>query len=500
MSKISEITRASNVASTDLILVTGNVGSTETSYAVEWKNCNDWYQQTVTVAKDGGQYSNIQSAIDSITDASASKKYAILLYPGIYTENVVLKSYISIKGMAGNKRGVEITNSSGNVIELPITGNSGLSTLRIQATGTAKTLYINTGSTTKYNIFDCSFHYNQDGGYTDMVYLNSGITYFSNCTFEYVSTGTTTGVNYHRVIYIDGTASYHIHGCHIDGSIQDVDDTLDLIEESSSSAFSVIQSSGMEAYGTASVRAFDVETAGANRNIENNHIRLSGNSAGTGITFKMDDVLSEVHSVGNRLIVENFTVNEFANVAGDATLFSHFDDINADNGSGGDGTIILASSTFDGSISMTNNAIQVYDAAGGVDCNTVAGLAIPWNTQTIKDDMYTHSTTVNPSRVYVTRTGLYECTYGINWLAGANNVDVSCYLRIDGTTEPAATRSSAGQARASVEGSNKATFFVQLTAGSYIQIMATRGGAVTTASNTVANRSWILIKLLRGNI
>ena len=40
-------------------------------------------QQTVKVAKSGGDYSTIQGAIDSITDATASKQYVVLIYPGM---------------------------------------------------------------------------------------------------------------------------------------------------------------------------------------------------------------------------------------------------------------------------------------------------------------------------------------------------------------------------------------------------------------------------------
>jgi len=51
------------------------------------------------VRKDGlGDFISIQSAIDSITDASTTNTYTILVYPDIYDEKVTLKNYISLIG------------------------------------------------------------------------------------------------------------------------------------------------------------------------------------------------------------------------------------------------------------------------------------------------------------------------------------------------------------------------------------------------------------------
>jgi|GEM_PF-5338863 len=53
-------------------------------------------QQIVTVAQVGGEYSLIQDAIDSITDAGSGKIYAVLVYPGVYDERLTLKDYVNI--------------------------------------------------------------------------------------------------------------------------------------------------------------------------------------------------------------------------------------------------------------------------------------------------------------------------------------------------------------------------------------------------------------------
>jgi len=51
--------------------------------------------RTLVVQSSG----TIQAAINSITDASASKRYAVLVYPGTYTEQITMKAYVDLVGM-----------------------------------------------------------------------------------------------------------------------------------------------------------------------------------------------------------------------------------------------------------------------------------------------------------------------------------------------------------------------------------------------------------------
>lgn len=50
--------------------------------------------QVVTVAKSGGHFTDPQLAIDSITDATSSKIYAVEINPGTYTGNITLKPFV----------------------------------------------------------------------------------------------------------------------------------------------------------------------------------------------------------------------------------------------------------------------------------------------------------------------------------------------------------------------------------------------------------------------
>ena len=62
-------------------------------------------ETVVSVGKQNADFTTIQAAVDSITDASASKTYILHIYPGIYEENVILKPNILLKAVAPIPRG-----------------------------------------------------------------------------------------------------------------------------------------------------------------------------------------------------------------------------------------------------------------------------------------------------------------------------------------------------------------------------------------------------------
>lgn len=63
------------------------------------------YSNVVVVAKSGGDYSNIQAAINSITGASETNPYLVKIMPGTYnisTESITTKPYVNIEGSGAN--------------------------------------------------------------------------------------------------------------------------------------------------------------------------------------------------------------------------------------------------------------------------------------------------------------------------------------------------------------------------------------------------------------
>ena len=75
------------------------------------------YAQAIIVAKSGGDYTTIQGAINSITDATSTKRYCIKVQSGVYVENITMKNYVDILG-AGRTNSI-IYGTSGTVLYFP---------------------------------------------------------------------------------------------------------------------------------------------------------------------------------------------------------------------------------------------------------------------------------------------------------------------------------------------------------------------------------------------
>ena len=79
-------------------------------YALQAQEAAD-YQNVVIVAQSGGDFTSVQAAIDSITDAAADNPYLVWVAPGVYEEQVTMKPYVHLQG-AGQEATVIISTAS----------------------------------------------------------------------------------------------------------------------------------------------------------------------------------------------------------------------------------------------------------------------------------------------------------------------------------------------------------------------------------------------------
>ncbi len=70
------------------------------------------YARTLVVAASGGDFTSVQAAVNSISDASATNPYLVWIAPGVYAETVTLKPYVHLQGA-----GRDVTVLQGNVTD-----------------------------------------------------------------------------------------------------------------------------------------------------------------------------------------------------------------------------------------------------------------------------------------------------------------------------------------------------------------------------------------------
>jgi len=187
-------------------------------------------QGVVSVAKSGGDYTTIQGAIAGITDASATNVYTILIYSGIYTENIDLtsKPYIHLKGSA-SRAGITITSTSGITLTLNNT-TTRITTLKLESTG-GSVLKVPSGATGKnFKFRNCSFRESISNTFADAIEIQSGNVEFLDCKLHYIHTGTGGGT--HRMINVTGSANLESEASSLKMTVAATADDVVALEES----------------------------------------------------------------------------------------------------------------------------------------------------------------------------------------------------------------------------------------------------------------------------
>jgi len=161
------------------------------------------YQNVVIVAKSGGDFTSIQAALDSITDATWDKHYLVYIAPGVYTEQVTMKPYVDIEGAGELTTKITYTGSASPTTGTVVgTDSAELRFLTVENTGGAAyaVAIYNNGASPRLTHITAS----ASGGNT----FNSGVyNYdFSSPTMTNVTASASGGTNSHGV-YNDGSSS-----------------------------------------------------------------------------------------------------------------------------------------------------------------------------------------------------------------------------------------------------------------------------------------------------
>lgn len=96
------------------------------------------YANVIVVAKSGGDFTDVQDALDSIVGASVDNRYLVYVAPGVYSGMVTMKQYVDIAGAGRHLTKITHTGSSGiNTGTVICADDATLRSLTVENTGGA---------------------------------------------------------------------------------------------------------------------------------------------------------------------------------------------------------------------------------------------------------------------------------------------------------------------------------------------------------------------------
>ncbi len=357
---IGTLTPATKLDVDGIITANSYLGDGSTLSGIEVKKGN-----TITVAKSGGDYDTIQAAINASTSGDT-----ILIYDGTYSESVTTKAgaMTTLVGV-GTMGSVIIESNSGICLTVPsaMMSMAFIKNLKLKSTATgnnASKLFYGEGTMTTFK--DVSFDYNISNGYTEeIIDLEAGSYVFSNCRFDYDSIGTNGGTN--NFISASGGVNYNVMQGYGTMSIASISSAehLHFIGDSSSNDnlirdFDCTIEATSASYGghldfIHSTNAGNIESLG-------NKIAITTPSGVAGSYGQVYHLAGSggghIHSSSNNIEIIGFGNDYIGNINATETLYSHFDDIVAEDNIIGDGTYSYANSPSNGDLQMSGNIIK----------------------------------------------------------------------------------------------------------------------------------------------
>ena len=354
------------------------------------KETDAHYENTLVVAKSGGDYATIQGAIDAITDNAANKPYVVLIHPGTYTEDITMEDFVSLDGVG---RHDDIVIDGTVTFAADAADRATIKDLSVvhTTTTTGLSLVTSPNSTGFHGIDNVTLHLaNTDNGDVGTLLTDAGgVLDVRYSYFEYDFDGSAAGTLTHEIIALSGTMIINIHDSEFAIEVDDVDDTVIGINGASGGVITeeIIKNcifhfniNNVAYSGTSGI--FYLHGTGTEKEIENNHIHLSSAGNGTGYIFYMDTAAGGgvINSIGNRAIVEGFTNNYAGNVAVGDVLNARFNSLNAASGFTGAGTVNAVISSSAGALSTTglitsNGGLTFPDLGSSVNSATFTMVA-----------------------------------------------------------------------------------------------------------------------------
>jgi hypothetical protein len=108
----SQMTPDTRVAAVPYALQAQEAMDADTVDGLHASQLGTHYQNVLVVAESGGDYTSVQAAINSITDAAADSPYLVWVAPGVYSETVTMKPYVHLQGAGQEATIITSTASS----------------------------------------------------------------------------------------------------------------------------------------------------------------------------------------------------------------------------------------------------------------------------------------------------------------------------------------------------------------------------------------------------
>jgi len=357
--EVNAITAKTVPAATDIVLLEDSAAS----WAKKKMTLRDLrkYAQEVHVAKEGGDFTSIQAALDSITDAAFDKRYVVVIHAGDYAENVTTKSYVELWGVGEHAprirptSGVALTLAGAKDYVHNLTAEPDYGTL----TSAETVLLVSSG---EHEIDHCEVSATREGGNYAItaIAMTGGVLQLENTEVEYAIEGGNSG-GIEGAIKLSGVSVCSIVGCAISGTISGTSDIVALLQTVTGSSATFV-------------------TAATNVILNNQGtgicagLYLSGGSTGVSvvqcnwvITSNTADAYGGyINSSGNNAVVHtsfnNITISSGGNayaglIASGDTWASHFDIIGAPDGTTGAGDVEFVSFDHSNGLFLLNHPV-----------------------------------------------------------------------------------------------------------------------------------------------